>query len=261
MSDLVRTEAISNSICSVILNRPARRNALSIQLLKQLDATLRRLEVDADCRVVILRSTGSVFSAGLELKEAADPERTAESARCLAECMRTIQLSPLVVIAAVQGGAHAGGAALVASCDIVIADTNAELVFPAARRGLLPSLILDVIRSRVRGGDLRDLFLTGLPADALTAQRIGLVQRVVNVGELAAEAERVATAVTEGGPETIRQTKILIRNVNSAHAVSSSAFTDSIEGHLEGQNSDEAKEGIAAFLEKRQPSWQERSTS
>jgi len=259
MTDLIQTEPDSNSICSVILNRPDRRNALSIEMLKQLNATLCQLETAPECRVVVLRATGNVFSAGLELQEAVDPDRTAESARCLAECMRTIQLSSLVVVAAVQGGAHAGGAALVASCDIVIADTNAELVFPAARRGLLPSLILDVIRSRVRDGDLRDLFLTGLPANAATAQRMGLIQRVVAPGELLAEAGRVARAVTEGAPETIRQTKAMIRGINSPHSTSDTAFANSIAGHLEGQNSDEAREGIASFLEKRDPFWKEQS--
>jgi methylglutaconyl-CoA hydratase len=255
MSALVQTETISKSIRCVVLNRPERRNALSIELLKQLEDTLQKLESDSDCRVVILRGAGSIFSSGLELLEATDPEHTGESATRAANSMRTIQLSPLVVIAAVQGGAYAGGAALMASCDIVIAETNAKIVFPAARRGVLPSLILDLVRSRVRDGDLRDLFLTGLPADALSAQRMGLVQRVVGANDLLTEAVRVAAAVAVGAPDTIRQTKALIQNANSGRAGSDSAFAATIQEHLDRQNRDEAREGMAAFLEKRQPWW------
>jgi len=84
---------------------------------------------------------------------------------------------------------------------------------------------------------------------------MGLVQRVVAEGDLFAEARRVAEAVAAGAPETIRQTKALIRNTNSGHALSDSAFKDSIQEHLDGKNSDEAHEGIAAFLEEREPWW------
>ena len=256
MTELVLTSTVSPAVSIATLNRPDRRNALSIALLKQLTETIRQLEKDSHTRVLILQGAGGFFSSGLELTEAADLSHTAESATTAARAMRAVRQSPLVVVASVSGGAYAGGAALMASCDIVIAEQTAKVSFPAARRGLLPSLIFDLVQSQVCDGDLRDLFLTGLPVDAKTAQRMGLIQRVVPTEDLPEESRTVARAVAEGAPETIRQTKAMIRE-SADSDLSDAAFEQSIAGHLAGQNTDEAQEGMRSFLEKRQPWWVE----
>lgn len=257
MNELVLCQAVTPSIRLLTLNRPERRNALSIELLSKLGDTLASLSADDSCRVVILNGAGPVFTSGLEMTEVVDPQQTAASASRAAEVMQQIRASPLIVIAAVHGGAWAGGAALMAACDLVIATDDARIAFPAARRGVVPSLILDLIRFRVGDGNLRDLFLTGLPADATTAQRMGLVQRVVPQEQLLSEAQTVAEAITAGGPQTIRDTKALLNDVLSvsADADSNDALRSGIRHHLEVQHTEESQEGLAAFLERRQPWW------
>jgi methylglutaconyl-CoA hydratase len=194
-----------------------------------------------------------VFSAGLDLHEAADSSLVKRSAAAVARALEWLRTTPLVVIAAVQGGAFAGGAGVMAACDIVIAADDAMIGFPEARRGLLPALICDVLRHKVREGELRELFLTGESIDAVRAQHVGLVQRVVPAKRLLDEAYNVAKSVMAGGPETIRQTKELL---NAAfHVASDAAGKKLIDAHLAARNSSEAREGLAAFAEKRSPNW------
>ncbi len=145
MPDLILVEPLERGIVSVTLNRPDRRNALSIDLLEQLCAEIEQLANDPAQRVVILRGAGPVFSAGLDLQEAADSSLVERSAAAVSRALNLLRTSPLIMIAAVQGGAFAGGAGLMAACDIVIAAADAKIGFPEARRGLLPALICDVL--------------------------------------------------------------------------------------------------------------------
>ena len=253
MSDLILVETLERGIASVTLNRPDRRNALSIDLLEQLCAEIENLASDPAQRVVILRGAGPVFSAGLDLREAADTSLVERSAAAVSRALNLLRSSPLVMIAAVQGGAFAGGAGLMAACDIVIAAADAKIGFPEARRGLLPALISDVLLHKVREGDLRELFLAGEPIDAARAQQVGLVQRVVPAERLLDEALSVARSVVAGGPQTIRQTKALLNAM--FQRTGDRAGPDLVETHLAARHSDEAREGLAAFAEKREPNW------
>lgn len=255
MHELILSQPLTASIQLVTLNRPDRRNALSIELLTQLGAELAKLSDSQSCRAVILNGAGPVFTSGLEMREVVDPQLTADSASQAAAVMQQIRVSPLIMIAAVHGGAWAGGAALMASCDIVVATPDAQIAFPAARRGVVPSLILDLIRFRVGDGNLRDLFLTGLPADAATAQRMGLVQRVVPQDQLMTEARTVAEAIVAGGPQTIRDTKALLNDALPNSSDSHDTLQSGIRHHLEAQHTTESQEGLAAFLERRRPWW------
>lgn len=253
MSDLIIVETLERGIASVTLNQPDRRNALSIALLEQLSAAIERLASDGTRRVVILRGAGPVFSAGLDLREAADSSLVEQSAAAVSRALDLLRTSPLVMIAAVQGGAFAGGAGLMAACDIVIAAADAEIGFPEARRGLLPALICGVLRHKVREGDLRELFLAGYPIDAVRAQQVGLVQRVTPSERLFDEALDVARSVAAGGPNTIRQTKAMLSAM--FQRADDPSGPDLVETHLAARFSDEAREGLAAFTEKREPNW------
>ena len=167
--------------------------------------------------------------------------------------MHLLSASPLVTIAVVQGGAFAGGAGLMAACDIVVAAEDARIGFPEARRGLLPALIGDVLRTRVREGDLRDLLLTGTSIDAQRARQVGLVQHIVPSSRLLDEALRITREVLAGGPETIRATKRLL---SALYGRSDETAGQSMsDWHLEARRSEEAREGLRAFLEKREPPW------
>jgi methylglutaconyl-CoA hydratase len=253
MSALVHTEPLVPGTTLVTLNRADRRNALSIDLLDQLCTAIDQLAGQGNQRVVILRGAGPVFSAGLDLREAMDDTLVDRSATAVRRALQLVRTTPLITIAAVQGGAYAGGAGLMAACDIAIAAENAQIGFPEARRGLLPALISEPLRARVREGDLRYLLLTGALVSAPQALQIGLVQRVVAEERLLDEARHVAELIIEGGPDTIRRTKQLLNNLYVApHGEAHGAMS---ELHLSARRSDEAREGLAAFTEKRSPWW------
>ncbi|HVJ82660.1 MAG TPA: enoyl-CoA hydratase/isomerase family protein [Planctomycetia bacterium] len=252
MAAPIRLEMLVPGVVGVTLDRAERRNALSIELMEALCDAFDRLASEPANRVVILQGAGPVFSAGLDLREAVDDSLIEKSAHLVERTLRTVRESPLVSIAAVQGGAFAGGAGLMLACDIVIAAEDAKIGFPEPRRGLLPALICSVLRTKVREGDLRDLLLTGDAIDAGRAQGLGLVQRLVPANRLLEEAQAVANSLLAGGPETLRQTKKLIAAVFSA----SEAGEEALAGlHLGARRSPEAREGLAAFLEKREPNW------
>lgn len=253
MTDLILVEPVEPGIVSVTLNRPDRRNALGIDLLEELCAAMQRLNEDRTNRVVILRGAGPVFSAGLDLREAAESALVERSATAVELALNILRETPLIVIAAVQGGAFAGGAGVMAACDIVVAADDAKIGFPEARRGLLPALICGVLRHKVREGDLRDLFLAGDSIDIARAQQIGLVQRIVSPERLLDEATAVARSVIAGGPDTIRNTKQLLNA--TFQTAGENAGPDLIQTHLAARQSDEAREGLAAFIEKREPEW------
>jgi methylglutaconyl-CoA hydratase len=251
MMDLILVETTEPGIVLVTLNRPDRRNALNIDLVEQLSNQLEQLATDRRHRVVILRGAGPVFSAGLDLHEAADASLAEHSAAAVSQVLISLRSGPLVTIAAVHGGAFAGGAGLMAACDIAVAAADAKIGFPEARRGLLPALISNVLMHKIREGDLRELFLTGDAIDAYRAQQIGLVQRVVPAEGLLDEALEMARSVLAGGPQTIRQTKELLNAMFRTDQLE----PEFLHSHLTARQGAEAREGMAAFAEKRAPNW------
>lgn len=252
MPDVILLDQPELGIAVLTLNRPDRRNALSIELLDRLIATLEQLAT-GDTRVAILRGAGPVFCAGLDLREAADANLATRSALAVAGMLRTVTDSPLITIAAVHGGAFAGGGGLMAACDIVVAAEDARIGFPEARRGLLPALITETLRRKLREGDLRDLLLTGEPIDAQRAREIGLVQRLSRPGQELDTALTIAHSILAGGPNTIRDTKHML---NQTESLTGQQLTEALlHWHEEARRSDEAQEGLAAFTENRSPSW------
>jgi methylglutaconyl-CoA hydratase len=256
VNEIILVDTLERGIASVTLNRPERRNALSIDLMEQLASVIKTLEGDPANRVLVLRGAGPVFSAGLDLREAAEISLVERSAAAVSRALTMLRISPLVTIAAVQGGAFAGGAGLMAACDIAIAAADARIGFPEARRGLLPAIICGVLRHKVREGDLRELFLSGDSIDALRAQQVGLVQRVASTERFNDETLSVARSIAAGGPQSIRQTKALLNTMFRGGDAGPDA--DLIKTHLAARHSEEAREGLAAFIEKRKPSWESR---
>ena len=256
MSELVTVQMLKPGLALATLNRPERRNALCIQLLTELCDQIELLAKDKSNRVLIVRGAGPIFSSGLDLSEASNPELVQQSAECVARALALMRKTRLVTIAAAHGGAYAGGAGLMASCDIAIGTTDLLIGFPEAQRGLLPALICGVLSPKIREGDLRELFLVGNAIDATRAQQIGLLQRVVDRNELLEEAIQVGLGVLAGGPETIEATKELL---NQAYVANDSITTQRmLEVHLGARHGDEAKEGLGAFREKRKPWWQDK---
>ena len=252
-SSVLIVERPDDATAELILNRPDRRNALTMELMEALCGALESLAGEPRRRVAILRGAGPAFCAGLDLHEAAQTDFVKQSAVWVARTFQTIAASPLVTIAAVHGAAYGGGAGVMACCDFVIAAENLRICFPEVRRGLLPALVAAVLRPRLRDGDLRELLLLGEPIDAPRARQMGIVRQVVPAERLLVEARAMAATILKGGPDAVRRTKRLLGELDSTD--SGSLFARALEFHKQGGLSDEAQEGMAAFREHREPNW------
>lgn len=250
---LIQFEMLSAHVAHVTLDRPAKRNALNIEMLESLCGQIRRLETIGGCRVMILSGNGPVFCAGLDLVEAADVDLAKRSARWVAQTFRGFSTSPLVTIAAAHGAAMAGGAGLMSACDLAIAADDLKLGFPEVRRGLVPALVAKVLKPRLRDSEMRELFLLAHTIDAQRAQQIGLVQRVVPPSQLLDAAIEMADEICQGGPAAIRATKRLIRSLHKIDPAEQRGR--SLEVHTKARTSDEAQEGLSAFQQRRPPRW------
>lgn len=235
------------------LNRPERCNSLTILLMKQLCETMDRLANDTENRIVIFSGNGSAFCSGLDLREAADVDVAVTSAEWVHRMFQTVSESPLVTIAAAHGAAFAGGAGLLAACDLAVGAVDLRIAFPEARRGLVPALASGVLRNKLRGSDVRQLLLCAEPISAQQALNMGLVQRVVPNDKLLDEAMCLAASVLAGAPDAIRFAKELLASSHSTFAEQSEQL---LAAHKQARMSEEAREGLAAFLEKRKPNWQ-----
>jgi methylglutaconyl-CoA hydratase len=246
-------EQLGDAIVVLTLNRPEKRNALSIELMDALCETLEAFASQEQFRVVILRGAGPVFCAGLDLHEAAEAELAERSAMCVARTFQTLADFPQITIAAAHGAAYAGGAGLMACCDFVLASDDLKVCFPEVRRGLVPALATVALGARMRDGDRRELLLLGEPVDARRALGMGLVDRVVPAEQVMAAAQEIAATILKGGPHAVRQTKRLLREL--APVDHHHLFARALEFHSRARHGDEAREGLAAFHERREPNW------
>ena len=249
---VVLIEKKSPQITVLTLNRPERRNALTIELMTELTAAIESTAADPQQRVVILRGAGKAFCTGLDLQEAAkaEPHVTAET---VARTLLALAETRLVTIATVHGAAVAGGAGIMSACDFVIAAERTKIGYPEVRRGLVAGLVMTFLRRQLRERDLRELLLASELIDAERAREIGLVNRVVPASELENEAKRIAASVLQGAPGAITNSKRLIEELWSSSVKED--IECALRHHMEARESAESKEGIAAFNEKRPPKW------
>src|SRR6266481_4942296 len=249
---VVLIEKQSPQITVITLNRPERRNALTIELMTELTAAIENAAADPKQRIVILRGAGKAFCTGLDLEEAAraEPHATAEMA---ARMLLALAETRLITIAIVHGAAVAGGAGIMSACDFVLAAARTKIGYPEVRRGLVAGLVMTFLRRQIGERNMRELLLGSELIDAERAREIGLVNRVVAQDDLMSEALNFAESVLQGAPGAVKQTKRLIdelwwrsvkQDVNLA-----------LKYHMAARESAEAREGIAAFNEKRKPNW------
>ena len=248
----VLVEKQTPQITLMTLNRPERRNALTIELMSELAAAIEVAAADEKQRILILRGAGKAFCTGLDLEEAAkqNPHATAEM---VALTLLALAETRLVTIALVHGAAVAGGAGIMSACDFVVAAERTRIGYPEVRRGLVAGLVMTFLRRQLRERDLRELLLASELIDAERAQAIGLVNRVVPASDLEKEAQKIVASVLQGAPGAISNSKRLMEELWSTSVRED--IDRALRHHLEARESDEAKEGIAAFNEKRPPSW------
>src|SRR5256885_14856542 len=210
---LLLVEKQSPQITVLTLNRPERRNSLTIELLNELIAAIKVASDQANERVLILRGAGVAFCTGLDLKEAADQRKAHATAEMVAKTLITLAETRLVTIAAVHGAAVAGGAGIMSACDFVVAAEKTKIGYPEVRRGLVAGLVMTFLRRQVRERHLRELVLGGELIDAARAKEIRLVNPVVPPNELMDEARKFADSVLQGGPNAIAQTKRIVEEL------------------------------------------------
>jgi methylglutaconyl-CoA hydratase len=245
-------------VALLTLNRPERRNALSRMLIAALSDALASIETESAVRSVVLSGAGTTFCSGMDLKEseAASQSIGAEAQsvadlQAIADLIQQVHCLSKPTIAALNGDAFAGGAGLAVACDFVIAAKGARIGYPEVKRGLVAAVVMHDLVRQVGERRARSLLLTGEPIDVEEAERWGLVNRVVDLDVCRHEAVALANSLASSGPQALTTTKHLIDEVSGrpsdlrgAAAVSAAVRT-----------SDEAVEGIRAFLEKRPPRW------
>lgn len=239
----------------IVLNRPQRRNAMSLELLTELDATLRQLGADPTVRVIVIEGSGPVFSAGHDLSEmiGRDSEFYDGLFTMCTDVMMRIQSIPQPVIAKAHGMATAAGCQLVAACDLAIASEDCRFATPGVRIGLFCSTPMVPLSRAVGRKRALEMLFTGDPIDAATAQNWGLVNKVVARDELEEETIRLAQRIERFSGEIIAIGKdAFYRQVDQSQA---DAYA--ITGPVMSRNAqhDDAQEGMGAFLAKRPPVW------
>jgi len=246
-------EKQSPQITVLTLNRPERRNALTLELLTELSRAIRLMSEQTQQRVLILRGAGAAFCTGLDLKEAADQTNAHATAEMVANTLIAISQTRLVTIAAAHGAAVAGGAGIMSACDFVVAAERTKIGYPEVRRGLVAGLVMTFLRRQVGERNMRELLFGGELIDAARAREIGLVNRVVAPNDVMIETQKFTELVLQGAPGALAQTKQLMEELWWRSVKEDVDLA--LKYHMRARGSNEAREGIAAFNEKRKPNW------
>jgi methylglutaconyl-CoA hydratase len=242
----------------LVLNDPEIRNALSPGIVAGLHTALDRIESEPQVAAVILTGAGKVFSAGADLKAlrgmtSDSAEQGRQDSLRLKELFQRIYLFPKPVIAAVNGAAFGGGCGLMSVCDITLAAADAKFSYSEVKVGFIPAIVMVFLLRQVGEKIARELLLTGRIIGAEQACRCGLINEVVADGELMARARQVALEIAANSPEGVRLTKELMARLQGAglfEALDSAVNLNSLV-----RTTENFREGVTAFLEKRKPEW------
>lgn len=245
---IIRTSLLQG-VFVLSLNRPEKRNALSIELLRELLNALR--EVPATARVLILQGEGDFFCAGLDLNEAKEKSLQEEMSALMAEVLKTLLELPLATLAYVHGGAYAGGMGLVAASDLAIASRESLFSLPELRRGLVPAFVYFLLEGQVSSRFLNELILIGEPITAIHAHAMGLLNRVIGKEEKESTLRDLSAHLLKNAPLALGTYKRDLMHKGSFQT----PFSKALELHRKVREGGEAEEGVRAFFEKRPPSW------
>ena len=250
---------LNNQIATIWMNRPDLHNAFDETLIAELTAACIALDADSDVRVVVLAGRGKSFSAGADLnwmKRAANNglDDNLNDARALATMLRSIAEMKKPTIARVQGAALGGGMGLASACDIAIASTKAVFATSEVKFGIIPSAISPYVLRAIGARQAYRYFQSAERIDAHHARQIGLVHETVDPEHLDAKVQEVVSALLQGGPLAQAAAKDLIRAVSN-QPINDHVVEDTAHRIAHLRATPEAREGIAAFLDKRQPNW------
>lgn len=257
---LFREDYDPRGVARITLNRPQVHNAFNEQLIVDLTATLKGLDGDETVRAVVLAAEGRSFSAGADLNwmramAGYSEEENQRDAEALAELLRALNCLGKPTVALVQGPAYGGGVGLVACCDIAVAVETASFALTEVKLGLIPAAISPYVIAAMGARAARRFFLTGERFSAESAQRHGLVHKVVAPDRLEEAEHRLLDELLAGGPLAQCEAKRLIFDVTGAR-MDAALQRETAQRIARLRVSPEGQEGIAAFLEKRKPNWQ-----
>jgi enoyl-CoA hydratase/carnithine racemase len=251
ITELVRYE-VGGGVATITLDSPNNRNALSAQLVGELSARLAEAGEDPAARAVVLTHTGRVFCSGADLR-AAGTGSTADSGATLMALLTAIAELPKPVIARIAGHVRAGGMGIVGACDVAVAAEGASFAFTEARIGLAPAIIsmttLDIMAPR----QAARYYLTGETFGAEVAAEFGLITVAVSDGEIDSVVDGLVAQIRETSPQGSAETKRLLTAARRERMAARGQEMAALSARLFA--SDEAQEGIHAFLERREPAW------
>lgn len=261
LSDPVLSE-IRDGILTLTLNRPQSRNALSEGVIKALHAAVTSAAIDTHIRVIILAANGPVFCAGHDLKELSARRGDADGGRAFfasvmnacSAMMQALTACPKPVIAAVNGVATAAGCQLVAACDLAVASNTARFATPGVDIGLFCSTPMVALSRNVPRKNAMEMLLTGEAISAERAREIGLVNQVVTAGDERDAAYALAKRIARKAPRVIALGKAAF--YRQAEMELAAAYRFASEVMVENMMLDDAREGIGAFIDKREPKWE-----
>ena len=247
------------AVATLWMNRPDVHNAFDETLIAELTAACKALDHDPAVRVVVLAGRGKSFSAGADLnwmKRAAanSVDENLDDARALAGMLRTLAEMKKPTIARVQGAALGGGTGLTAACDIAVASTRAVFATSEVRFGIIPSAISPYVLRAIGARQATRYFQSAERIDAARAREIGLVHEVVEPEALDAKVQEIVDALIQGGPLAQAAAKDLIRAVDN-QPINHTLVEETAHRIAHLRATPEARDGIAAFLDKRQPGW------
>jgi methylglutaconyl-CoA hydratase len=247
--------ARQDGVLRLTFDRPEARNAVNAEVYSSLARELEAAASAREIRVVVLAGKGPAFCAGADVQHlrkvaAAGREASGADAKLAISTMFRLASLPKPTVAAVQGPAYGAGVGLVLACDIVVASENARFALSEVRIGLVPGLVAPMMADAIGRREARRYLLTGESFDAREALRIGLVHEVVPAEALDEAVSRQIEMLKQGGPQALAGTKKLL-----AAGYDDARLREIVQMAVEQRDTPEAREGMAAFLEKRKPSW------
>ena len=260
MSDTTTLQIDDLGVATITINRPEVHNAFDDRLIEELAARFESADSEEDVRLVVIAARGRTFCAGADLewmrKSAGfSQEENVADSRKLAVALHRLNTMSKPTLALIQGPAYGGGIGVIAACDIAIAVRSATFSLSEVKLGLIPAVVSPYVIGAVGARQARRYFLTAERFDAQEALRIGLVHLVVNdEGEMRAATERYARMFLETAPGAVAASKDLIASVRDK-AISPELMEDTARRIADRRASDEAREGIGAFFDKRKPNW------
>jgi methylglutaconyl-CoA hydratase len=249
--------AYESRIATITFNRPEKRNALSFEMIGELLAALDEIE-QSDALVVIFTGAGQAFCAGMDLEElksvtGKSPAENLEDSKRMAQLFRRLYDFPKPTIAAVNGAAIAGGTGLATMCDLTLAVPEAKFGYTEVRIGFVPAIVSSILVWQVGHKIARDLLLTGRIFDAAEARQLSLVNEVVAPERLMSRARELARQLMENSPTSVRLTKRLINGF--IRDVLDRQTEEAVAENAAIRQTADFREGVASFLEKRNPRW------